>query len=359
MNVGEAGVLAQPDADALDERLGILAVKLRGIGDAVIRREVERFGALGGRYLFVDQPDYPALLALLDDAPPVLAVLGDAAVLLRRAVALVGSRNASANGLRIAENLAAELAGAGIAVVSGLARGIDTAAHNGALRSGATIACVAGGIDVPYPPENAQLQALIAHNGAVVAEAPPGTAPLARHFPRRNRIIAGLSLGVVVVEAARRSGSLITARIAQEAGREVFAVPGSPTDPRSHGGNDLLRQGAVLTETAADVLDNLPQRPMSSPPLDIGVTLPPGLAPGLAESPAELQDEPGVLSKARSQVLDLLSSSPTPVDDVIRRCQFSPAAVMVVLLELELAGRLELLPGNRVALLTDEARIAE
>jgi DNA processing protein len=325
---------------------------------AEAEREIDRLAKIGARLLVLDQPDYPPLLAMLDDAPPVIAVQGDPAVLSAAAVAMVGGRNASANGQRMAEKLAAALA-ASVVVVSGLARGIDAAAHTGALSTGRTVAVVAGGLDVPYPPENADLQRRIAASGAVVAEAPLGTAPQARHFPRRNRIIAGLSLGVVVVEAARRSGSLITARIAQEAGREVFAVPGSPTDPRSHGGNDLLRQGAVLTETAADVLDNLPQRPMSSPPLDIGVTLPPGLAPGLAESPAELQDEPGVLSKARSQVLDLLSSSPTPVDDVIRRCQFSPAAVMVVLLDLELAGRLEMLPGNRVVLLTDEARISE
>jgi DNA processing protein len=265
----------------------------------------------------------------------------------------VGGRNASANGQRMAESLAAGLARS-VVVVSGLARGIDAAAHTGALSTGRTVAVVAGGLDLPYPPEHAALQQRIAETGAVVAETPLGTAPQARHFPRRNRIIAGLSLGVVVVEAAARSGSLITARIAQEIGREVFAVPGSPTDPRSRGANDLLRHGAVLTETAEDVLDNLPQHPMF-PSLDNTVAAP----PGLAEPHPELADDSPDLLRARSQVLDLLGPSPTAVDDVVRRCQFSPAAVMVVLLELELAGRLELLPGNRVALLTDEARISE
>jgi len=316
--------------------------------------EIDRLTKLGARLLVVGQPDYPPLLAMLDDAPPVIAVQGDPAVLSARAIAMVGGRNASANGQRMAESLAAALAGS-LVVVSGLARGIDAAAHTGALATGRTIAVVAGGLDLPYPPEHAALQHRIAETGAVVAEAPLGTAPQARHFPRRNRIIAGLSLGVVVVEAALRSGSLITARIAQEIGREVFAVPGSPTDPRSRGANDLLRQGAILTETAEDVVDNLPQHPMSASLRDQGEAAP----AGLAESRPELADDSPDLPRARSQVLDLLGPSPTPVDDVVRRCQFSPAAVMVVLLELELAGRLEMLPGNRVALLTDEARIPE
>ena len=225
-------------------------------------REVERIARLKGRLLFVDGPDYPPLLGLLDDAPPVVMVLGRIAALHGRAVALVGSRNASANGQRIAEQLAQQLAHDGLVVVSGLARGIDAAAHEGALREGMTVACVAGGVDVPYPPEHANLQARIAASGgAVVSEAAPGTAPMARHFPRRNRIIAGLSLGIVVVEAAVRSGSLITARLGQEMNRELFAVPGSPLDPRCRGTNDLIRSGAHLVEHAADVIDNLPDHP--------------------------------------------------------------------------------------------------
>jgi len=316
-------------------------------------RELERLAKLGARPLVLDQPDYPPLLALLDDAPPFLAVQGDVALLASRGVAVVGGRNASANGQSMAEALCADLA-RHVMVVSGLARGIDAAAHRGALSTGRTVAVVAGGLDMPYPADHAALQARIAESGAVVAEAPLGTAPQARHFPRRNRIVAGLVLGVVVVEASPRSGSLITARIAQEAGREVFAVPGSPTDPRSRGANDLIRHGAILTETAEDVLDNLPPQPIY-PGLP-GAAVPP---PGLAEPCPELPDDALDLPRVLSQVVDLLGPSPTAVDDVVRRCQFSPAAVMVALLELELAGRLETLPGNRVALLSDEARIRE
>jgi DNA processing protein len=321
---------------------------------AEAEKQLDRLRKLGAKVLVIGDPGYPPLLAMLDDAPPVIAVQGDPTLLSACSVAMVGGRNASANGQRMAETLAAALARS-VVVVSGLARGIDAAAHAGALATGRTVAVVAGGLDLPYPPEHAALQKRIAEAGAVVAEMPLGTAPQARHFPRRNRIIAGLSLGVVVVEAAIRSGSLITARMAQDIGRDVFAVPGSPTDPRSRGTNDLLRQGAILTETAGDVLDNLPRHPMSARLLDKGVTAP----PGLAENHPELADGCADIPGARSQVLDLLGYSPTPVDDVVRRCQFSPAAVMVVLLELELAGRLELLPGNRVALLSDEVRISE
>jgi DNA processing protein len=304
--------------------------------------------------IFMGEPGYPPLLALLDDAPAAIAVLGDPALLANRAVALVGGRNASANGQRMAENLAAELARS-LVVVSGLARGVDAAAHAGAMQTGRTIAAVAGGLDMPYPPEHADLQRRIAESGAVVTEAPVGTAPQARHFPRRNRIIAGLALGVVVVEAALRSGSLITARLAQEAGRELFAVPGSPLDPRSRGANDLIRQGAYLVETAQDVLDHLPDHPTRE-----GLARDPlfarDVAPGLTEPRdvwGESTESVAELAKTRQQVIELLGSSPTAVDDVVRRCQFSPAAVMAVLLELELAGRIETLPGNRIALLSE------
>jgi DNA processing protein len=307
------------------------------------RREIERTRKLGARLVFLGAPDYPPLLAMLDDAPPCLAVAGDAAVLSARAVAIVGGRNASANGQRMAEALATELAQT-LVVVSGLARGIDAAAHEGALHTGRTVAAIAGGLDVPYPAENADLQRRIAQGGAVVTEAPPGTEPQARHFPRRNRIIAGLALGVVVVEAALRSGSLITARIAQDAGREVFAVPGSPLDPRARGTNDLIRQGAVLTESAEDVLANLPQIPTAAAP-EFGFQEPSSPWPEPAED----------MVRARRDVLKLMGPAPTKVDDLVRRCQFSSSAVMAVLLELELAGRVEALPGSRVALLPDTA----
>jgi DNA processing protein len=316
-------------------------------------RELHDIERRGARALFFGEQAYPALLALLDDAPATITVLGDLAALTDRSVALVGGRNASANGQRVAENLAAELAH-NLVVVSGLARGIDAAAHTGALLAGRTVAAVAGGLDVPYPPEHADLQRRIAEAGAVVTEAPLGTAPQARHFPRRNRIIAGLALGVIVVEAALRSGSLITARVAQDAGRELFAVPGSPLDPRSRGANDLIRQGAHLTETAQDVLDNLPDHPTRQ-----GLARDPLFArenPGLSEAALDWEEpseNPLDLPRVRSQVIDLLGTSPTAVDEVVRRCQFSAAAVMAVLLELELAGRIETLPGSRVALLPE------
>ena len=319
-------------------------------------RELRGLDRLDARLIFVGEADYPPLLALLDDAPAAIAVMGDAALLSGRAVAVVGGRNASANGQRMAENLGADLAQS-LAVVSGLARGIDAAAHIGALRTGRTIAAVAGGLDVPYPPEHADLQDRIARSGAVIAEAPLGTTAQARHFPRRNRIIAGLALGVVVVEAALRSGSLITARLAQEAGRELFAVPGSPLDPRSRGANDLIRQGAHLTESAHDVLDNLPDHPARDGLARIPLfARDPG--PGVAEPPQAWQEpaeSAADLTQTRRQVIDLLGTSPTDVDDVVRRCQFSAAAVLAILLELELAGRIETLPGNRVALLPETA----
>ena len=319
---------------------------------AAARREFDETARAGGCLLFLGQPGYPPLLAQLDDAPPVIAVLGDVALLARPAVAIVGGRNASAAGLRIAETLAEDLAQY-LTVVSGLARGIDGIAHTAAMRTGRTVAAIASGLDIAYPLENAILQRLIGERGAVITEATPGTQPQARHFPRRNRLIAGLALGVVVVEAARRSGSLITARIAQEAGREVFAVPGSPLDPRTRGGNDLLREGAVLTETARDVLDHLPGfgALFSFLPSKTGL---PGETGSIAESDDDsfIPDGDG-MDRARSQVVALLSPTPTAVDDLMRRCQLSASAVMAVLLELELAGRVETLPGNRFALLTD------
>jgi DNA processing protein len=308
--------------------------------DAALR-EAEALSRMGGSWLHIGEPDYPPLLALLDDAPPVLAVLGEPAVLHRRQVGVVGARSASAGGRRMAEELAAGLTTGGVVVTSGLARGVDAAAHLGALNAhGRTIAAVAGGLDQPYPPENAPLQARIAaEGGAVVAEAPLGTAPLARHFPRRNRIVAGLALGVVVVEAALRSGSLITARLALEAGREVFAIPGSPLDPRCRGTNDLIRQGAHLVETAEDVLASLPEAPRDLPLFHPRAE--PDPAPPIPDS------APGPAG-ADAQVLELIGSAPVAVDDLVRRCHLSPPAVRAILLDLELSGLVEPLPGNRV-----------
>ncbi len=322
--------------------LAALPSPLVAFPEAAARREIEAFERLGGAFLHLGQPGYPPLLARLEDAPPVIAVLGDRSVLLRRQVAIVGARAASAAGRRIAEELAAGLTTAGLVVTSGLARGIDAAAHLGALEAhGRTIAVIAGGLDEPYPPENAALQARIAaEGGAVVAEAPLGTAPLARHFPRRNRIIAGLALGVVVVEAASRSGSLHTARIAVEAGREVFAVPGSPLDPRCKGSNDLLRQGARMVETAEDIIGEVPEAPLDIP------LFRPRPAPEKAEAPPAPSPSP---ADGPSQLLELIGSTPVAVDDLVRRCHLSAPAVRAILLDLELSGLVEQLPGDRVS----------
>jgi DNA processing protein len=323
-------------------------IKIPSKADAA--RELEKLHRLGGRMVFSGDNDYPHLMALLSDPPPVLSILGDMAALSGRAVGVVGSRNASSNGKRFAEMLATDLASQNLVVVSGMARGIDAAAHQGALHVGLTVAAVAGGLDQPYPPEHAGLQAQIAERGAVLTEAPLGTAPQSRHFPRRNRIIAGLSLGLVVIEAALRSGSLITARLAQEAGREIFAVPGSPLDARCRGSNDLIRQGAHLIESAEDVLANLPDDPRR-----IGL----GRSPLFARAVGQQMSEPAAawlglpdrhidLIAVQTDVVALLSPSPTDIDDLIRHCSVPPAAIMAALTQLELALRVEFLPGNRV-----------
>jgi DNA processing protein len=318
-------------------------------GRAAAEDEIAALERLGGRFLVLGHPDYPPLLAQLADAPAMIAVLGDAAILHRRSVAIVGARNASSAGLRIAEALAADLGGAGLVTVSGLARGIDGAAHQGALHVGPTVAAIAGGLDRPYPPEHAALQERIAAKGCVVAEAPLGTSPQARHFPRRNRIVVGLALGCVVVEAAPKSGSLISAGLAQDYGRELFAVPGSPLDPRCRGSNDLLRRReAWLVENAEDVLRELPLLPDKLGPS--------GFAEPASGWGSDAQEPWDQLGAVRDAVLALLSHTPTPVDDLLRRCQFSVAAVLAVLTELELAGRVESHPGNRVGLLSERFR---
>jgi DNA processing protein len=309
---------------------------------AAAEREIAELERLSGRLVGFIEPDFPAPLAAIDDSPPVLSLLGHAQVLTRPTVAIVGARNASANGRLIAGTLAREIGAAGYSIASGLARGIDSAAHEAALETG-TVAVVAGGIDVIYPPENEALYRAIAERGAVVAEMAVGTVPQARHFPRRNRLISGLSLGVVVVEAALRSGSLITARFALEQGREVFAVPGSPLDPRSAGANGLIREGATLVESAADVIAALSAQ---KPPLSARDEL--KFTAASAADPAERE-----VAAARPVLLELLSPEPVAVDELLRACPFSPAAVQTALLELELAGRLARHPGNRVSLLAE------
>jgi len=304
-------------------------------------RELAAADKLGCALLAAVEPGFPRWLAAIDDAPPILAARGNPSLLTRPMVAVVGARNASLNGRNLARKLAADLGRAGFAVVSGLARGIDAAAHEGSMASG-TVAVMAGGVDVVYPPEHDRLYADVVAAGIAVSEMPPGTQPQASHFPRRNRIVSGLALGVVVVEANLKSGSLITARLAADQGREVFAVPGSPLDPRAQGPNDLLRHGATLTETAADVtavLGDMMRRPLAEGRRGRFHGAPPS---AVAESELEA---------ARAAVLECLSPTPVTVDLLIRQCQLSPSAVSLVLLEIELAGRLERQSGNRVALL--------
>jgi DNA processing protein len=311
---------------------------------AAAERELAGLARLGGRLIVEADPDFPSLLREATDAPPLLSALGDLALLQRPAVALVGARNASANGRLLAETMARDLGEAGWVVVSGLARGIDSAAHRGALASG-TIAVMAGGLERPYPPESEALFRQIAEHGLAVSEMDLGRVPQARHFPRRNRIVAGLSFGTVVIEAAVQSGSLITARLAGEQGREVMAVPGSPLDPRCRGANQLIRQGATLVESAADVQEALSGLAGRFPAAR------PGLAQPLEEPPAtpELIEIPE--RSTRNLVEERLGASPVAVDELLRQCQLSAPILRTTLLELELAGRLQWHPGNRVSLL--------
>ncbi len=290
---------------------------------------------LGAKFIALGQGLYPPLLAELEDAPPLLIAKGNLGLLDRQAVAIVGARNASAAACRFARGLAHDLGGEGLVVVSGLARGIDSAAHDGALESG-TVGVIAGGIDVFYPPENHARQEALYERGLVLAEMPPGTEPRARHFPYRNRIIAGMSSGTVVVEAAPRSGSLITARLAAEAGREVMAVPGSPLDPRAQGCNQLIRDGATLVQTAADVVEAI--RPFQSQVRAAAVPFDHG-----SDASADSED-------VLAQVEALLGPSAVPVDEIIRLSGAPAGAVQMALLELDLAGRLDRQAGNRVSL---------
>ena len=307
--------------------------------DAEIERDA--LARLGGEMIFPGEAGYPRPLAAIDDAPMVLSVVGDRSLLGRDAVAVVGARNASTNGRNFARRLAAAIAEEGLCIVSGLARGIDAAAHTGAVDLG-TVAVLAGGVDAIYPRENEGLYRDIAAKGLLLSEMPCGVQPQARHFPRRNRIISGLSLGVLVVEAALRSGSLITARYAGEQGREVFAVPGSPLDPRCRGANDLIRKGAVLTEDAGDVLNELQGMRRRAQRVS-----PPALALTAPSAPPPPDAEP--TDAAQSRIESLIGPTPLSVDDIIRDSGLSAGGVWSALLELELAGRIERRPGGMVA----------
>lgn len=309
--------------------------------EAPIKRELDLLAQRGGRMIASCEAEFPKGLAALDAPPPAIFVLGHVHLLQKEMIAMVGARNASALGRKLAQTMARDLSEAGLIVVSGMARGIDTAAHEGALDQG-TIAVVAGGVDIIYPPENKSLYDRLIAQGAVVSEMPLGEAPQARHFPRRNRIVSGMARGVVVVEAAEGSGSLITARMAVEQNREVFAVPGSPLDPRAKGTNRLLREGATLTETAADVLFVL--RPI----LGGAFGEPPRDAP---TSPPRLTD--AEIDQLRYAVEEALGPAPLSIDELIRLSAAPAPAVLAILLELELAGKLTRHPGNAVSWASD------
>lgn len=309
---------------------------------ASAEKEIDALSRHGGRFVALGEPDYPQALAHIDSAPPLLAVLGQRDALVRRAVAIVGSRNASAIGRNFTRQLADGLGHAGYTVVSGLARGIDAAAHEASLTTG-TVAVLAGGLDCIYPPENEPLLARIVQaGGAAITEMPFGWQAQARDFPRRNRIVAGIGLGVVIVEAADRSGSLITARLAGEQGREVFAVPGSPLDPRAAGTNRLIRDGATMVTAVADILNVL--APIATDHLPRVETIH-FRAPDLGDG----DDAP--VDSERARIVAALGPTPVEIDVVVRETGSTPAVVTLILLELELAGRLQRHPGGRVSLL--------
>lgn len=359
------GAAAALDAlPGLARRGGRLLLKVTSRAEA--EKEMAAAARLGVRFVAMGEPDYPKTLQAIDTAPPLIAVRGSASVLARPCVAMVGSRNASAAGLTFTERLSRQLGEAGYVVVSGLARGIDTRAHKATLGTG-TVAVLAGGHDKVYPSENEPLlRAIVEQGGAVISEMPMGWEPRGRDFPRRNRIVSGLSYGVVVVEAARRSGSLITARFALEQGREVFAVPGSPLDPRAEGTNDLIREGATLCAGLEHVTDVLEPLIASGPRLDAGVEEPQHLL-GAEElwDELDLPDVPrpptgSVLPSGGAEdqregapidLIGLLGPSPIAVDDLVRQSGLSIRTVQMTLLELEIAGRLERHGGNAVSLI--------
>ena len=345
---------ARAALEALPElaRRGGRAKPIKIAPRATAERELAALAKIGARLIARGEADYPLPLAAITDAPPLIALRGRVDLLARVTIGMVGTRNASTNGRRFAAMLARDIAAKGLTVVSGLARGIDAAAHEGALAAGkdggGTVAVVAGGVDVVYPRENAALTEKIATEGAIIAEQPFGLQPQARHFPHRNRLISGLSRAVVVVEAALRSGSLITARLAAEQGRDVLAVPGSPLDPRAKGSNSLIRDGAWLVESIDDVMAALG-------PLDSAVS-PPLAAPSRpTDSPSNPRSSPvpatQSVEKDRAKVLELLSYSPESVDELGRRAHLSPAVLAAILLELELAGRVERSSGGQISLI--------
>jgi DNA processing protein len=335
----EAGLEALPE---LAERGGSRrGVRIASIGEA--ERELDATQRLGARIVGIGEPDFPRLLRQSDTPPPMVVIKGESAVFDLPAVSIVGARNASLAGIKFTNKIAADLGAEGIAVVSGLARGIDAAAHKAALSTG-TIAVLAGGMDHPYPLENVELfRSIPDRGGAVVCEMPVGWEPRAKDFPRRNRVIAALGLGLVVIEAAKRSGSLISARFAGELGRLVFAVPGSPLDPRSEGTNGLIRNGATLITSAVDVLEA------------VGPLIGKPGSGHRAEEPASEGPYDPPSNSERSRVIDALGPTPVAIDELVAHTDLSVQQVFLILLELDLAGRLERHSGGRVSLLFGDA----
>ncbi len=319
-------------------RRGGAAKSLRICSREDPEREMRDATTRGVRFIATGEPDYPLPLQNIDDAPPLLAVRGNIAALARPIVGIVGARNASAAGIKFAERLARDLGEAGFVISSGLARGIDAGAHRATATTG-TVAVLAGGHDNVYPPEHAGLLESLLAQGAAISEMPLGWQPRAHDFPRRNRLISGLALGVVIVEAAKRSGSLITARMALEQGREVFAVPGSPLDPRSEGTNGLLKQGAILATEADDIISVI--KPIMGRAQEFGLKEP--------DAPPYSTTEPN--DNERSRIIELLGPTPVAIDDLIRLSGATSTTVRVVLLELELAGRITRHGGAMVSLL--------
>jgi len=310
--------------------------------------ELDACQKMGVRVIAACEPDYPYDLRRIDDAPPLICVRGHASLWTKPCVAMVGARNASLAGRKMAHTLARDVGAAGYTIVSGMARGIDTSAHEGALDTG-TVAVVAGGVDVIYPPENKALYDRLCDVGAVISEHPLGLEPKAPYFPRRNRIIAGMSLGTCVVEATTGSGSLITAHMAAEQGRDVFAVPGSPMDPRAAGPNSLIRDGAILTERADHILTHLATFTRGST-----LTEKEGgdYIPQVTDAAAQLSESEH--QEAIGNIMSMMSFAPILVDELARACHLNIRSVQIIVLELELAGEVQRLPGNRIVLIQKE-----
>ncbi|MGV8995841.1 MAG: DNA-processing protein DprA [Parvibaculaceae bacterium] len=361
MGNAQAALEALPDLARRGKRNGTIRIA----SEADVQRELKALNAIGATLIVFGDADYPEQLATLDPPPPLFSAMGDLDLLTKKSIAIVGSRNASAAGTKLAGILAHDLGKADYAIVSGLARGIDAAAHRASLDTG-TIAVLGGGIDVVYPEEHEALQKQIAKGGLLIAEMPTGTQPRANLFPRRNRLISGLSLGVIVVEAALRSGSLITARYALEQGRDVFAVPGSPLDPRSGGANSLIKQGAALIETAEDVLQSYATPLMRSPAQrQLLEPSPPDFTPQASDhiqSDSATRDRPhdnghnvdhDVDDIMRNRVLRALGPTPMLKDEIIRETGLSAAEVGIILIELAISNRIERSIGDRINLLPD------